>query len=121
MKGMHVGGWKMWLRLKVSFENLKLFFIRKLLEISSMIQYIYTTTKVCVPDSFDVCSDDAVKLWNFTYVQGVDGMKQISFAGKDGINFIDVTNSNELRLKCYSGEPQLEKIMDDGEIDLENL
>lgn len=78
-----------------------------------MIQYIYTITKICVPDMFDICND-VVKLWNFTYVQGVDGMKKISYASKDEINLIDVTNSNELRLKCYSGEPQLEKVMDDG-------
>jgi hypothetical protein len=78
-----------------------------------MIQYIYTTTKICIPETFDICNDVA-KLWNFTYVQGVDRMKQISIVGKDEINLVDVRNSNQMRLKCYSGEPQLEKIMDDG-------
>lgn len=78
-----------------------------------MIQYIYTTTKICVPDTIDICNDF---LWNVTYVQGVDGMKKISIIGKDEINLIDVMNLNELSLKCFSGEPQLEKILDDGEI-----
>lgn len=82
-----------------------------------MIQYIYTTTKICIPDTIDICNDVA-KVWNFTYVQGVDGIKQISFASKNEINFIDVKNQNELRLKCYSGEPQLEKIMNNGEIEI---
>jgi hypothetical protein len=77
-----------------------------------MIQYIYTTTKICIPESMDVCHD-ANKLWNFTYVQGVNGLKQISFLANDEINLLDV-NVNEMKVKCYSGEPQLEKIMDDG-------
>lgn len=79
-----------------------------------MMQYIYTTTKICVPDSFDVC-ENVAKIWNLTYVQGVDGLKKISFSNKNEIELIDVTNSDELTLKCFSGEPQLEKIMDDGE------
>lgn len=66
----------------------------------------------------DICSD-AIKLWNFTYVQGVHGLKQFSYRNNDEINLLDVSASakEELRLKCYSGEPQLEKIMDDGEVE----
>lgn len=78
-----------------------------------MIQYIYTTTKICIPTSMDIC-DDAEQLWNFTYVQSVDGMKQIYLPSKDEIKLIDINELNMEKVKCYSGEPQLEKIMDDG-------
>lgn len=65
----------------------------------------------------DIC-DDAVKLWNFTYVQGVHGLQQISYHNNNEIILIDVNMKEELKLKCYSGEPQLEKIMDDGKLNI---
>lgn len=63
----------------------------------------------------DICND-AIKLWNFTYVQGVHGLKRFSYRHDDEINLLDVNENvkEELKLKCFSGEPQLEKIMDDG-------
>ena len=81
-----------------------------------MIQYIYTTTKICIPDSLNLC-DDSEKLWNFTYVKGVDGLKKVLLINDNEIDFINPKFSSEFGLKCFSGEPQLEKIMDDGEFE----
>lgn len=85
---------------------------RNLLEVSSQIQYVYTTTKICIPHGIDICSD-AVNLWNQTYVKFDGIVKKLLF--EDGeINFFEVDTQKCSRLSCYSGEPQLEKLMDNG-------
>ncbi|KAL7043076.1 hypothetical protein ACKWTF_001382 [Chironomus riparius] len=83
---------------------------RELLETSSQIQYIYTNTKICIPNSLDICSN-AINLWNFTYVQSGDDLRKLSFNREGEIIFLDAKD-NQIQLKCYSGEPQLEKLMD---------
>lgn len=79
-----------------------------------MIQFIYTTTKICLPKSIDICND-ADKLWNFTYVHDVAGFKRLLFTQNDEIQLVDVSMT-ENQLNCYSGEPQLEKLMENGKI-----
>lgn len=62
----------------------------------------------------DICSN-AMDLWNFTYVQNGNDLKKL-FINRDGqIMFLDA-KENRIGLKCYSGEPQLEKLMENGEI-----
>ncbi|KAG5675091.1 hypothetical protein PVAND_005023 [Polypedilum vanderplanki] len=82
---------------------------RNLLEYSSMIQYIYTTTKICIPKDMDMCIN-AKDLWNFTFVQFADNLKKVVI-DKNEITFIEVSQ-NGRKLKCFSSEPQLEKIME---------
>lgn len=88
------------------------FFNRELLEVSSQIQYIYTTTKICIPRNKNICID-AEDLWNFTYVQYGDVFKRLYRTKKGDISLLD-TNLVIDNLKCYSGEPQLEKLMEKG-------
>jgi len=60
----------------------------------------------------DICSN-AMDLWNFTYVQSGDDLRKLSFNRDGEIIFLD-TKVSQIQLKCYSGEPQLEKLMDNG-------
>lgn len=62
----------------------------------------------------DMCSD-AQDLWNFTYVQAVDNVKKLTFVNRDEMALVDVPHE-DVKLKCYSGEPQLEKIMENGNL-----
>ena len=52
-------------------------------------------------------------LWNFTYVQSGDDLRKLSFNRDGEVIFLDA-KENQIQLKCYSGEPQLEKLMDNG-------
>ena len=60
----------------------------------------------------DICSN-AMDLWNFTYVQSGDDLRKLSFNRNGEIIFLDAKD-NQIQLKCYSGEPQLEKLMENG-------
>jgi hypothetical protein len=103
---------------KIFSPPLILIIHRKLLEYASMIQFIYTTTKICIPQDMDVCGD-ARDLWNFTFVQAVDNLKRVVIE-KNELTFIDVPSEAGAKLKCFSGEPQLEKIMESGKLSFRN-
>jgi hypothetical protein len=60
----------------------------------------------------DLC-EDASNLWNFTFIQDVGGFKQLRFISRDELRIDDVATTT-FDFKCYSGEPQLEKIMENG-------
>lgn len=85
---------------------------RKLLNVSTELQDIYTTTQICLPKSLipNACKE-ADKLLNFTFIQIKNELKQIKF---DGNSYGEITPVQHLPLICFRGEPDLENLMSDG-------
>lgn len=81
---------------------------RKLSESISIMQNIYTQSRVCLPKDFTLCNGNFRSIWHSTFVETEDGqIYSIDFIDKN----LHVTNVNRDTLRCYDGEPDLEKII----------
>lgn len=86
---------------------------RKLIELSDRIEKIYTCTKICVPKSLNICHDPE-KLWNSTFINFEEGLNQLTFDPNGSFIEIRPVNVNVAGLKCFTGEPELENLMENG-------
>lgn len=79
-------------------------------------QDIFTETQICLPKHLDLCTHSH-KMWEFTYVKHPDGTFHRIILKKDTENiqqfyFDDAINKEfSSSFKCFSGEPDLERIM----------
>lgn len=74
---------------------------------SDRIEKIYTSTRLCVPKSLDVCRDPE-KLWGSTFVRTEKDVEKITFESDEN----HIKSLPELEhLKCFTGEPELENLM----------
>lgn len=77
---------------------------------------IFTETQICLPKNLDLCTDSN-KMWEFTFIKRPDGTFHRIVLKKDTANIqqfyfdkgVDKKYSNSF--KCFSGEPDLERIM----------
>lgn len=102
----------MTLIIKVLHDN------RKLIDLSSRIDQIYSSTRVCVPESLNFCRQPD-KLWNSTFVQLEDDISRISFVPDGSFIKIEPGLKNAAGLKCFIGEPELENFVANGDESME--
>lgn len=91
---------------------------RKLIDLSNLVERIYTSTRLCVPKNLDVCSHPE-KLWNFTFIQTENDVRQLTFDPNDGTAETEPQNVFLADLICLKGEPDLENLMANGEKSVE--
>lgn len=82
---------------------------------SNRVQKIYESTKVCVPKGFDICQDPE-KLWNSTFIELENEVYQLVFYPNQQFNELKGENGYAGILKCFKGEPDLEKLMAYGKV-----
>lgn len=79
-------------------------------------QDTFTETEICLPKNLDLCANSN-KMWEFTYIKHPDGTFHRIILKKDTANvyqfyFDDGINGEfSSEFKCFSGEPDLERIM----------
>lgn len=83
---------------------------RNLIDFSNQVEKIYTSTRLCVPKTLNICRDPE-RLWTSTFIQLDDDIKQVTF-GPD--NVIETNPKHVVNLKCFTGEPELENLMANG-------
>ena len=81
---------------------------------------IYTFTEVCVPEGFRVCQETE-KLWNSTFIQLENEFYQLVFYPDGQLVDVKIENEKVKGMKCYKGEPDLEKLMAYGNIGNYNI
>lgn len=74
---------------------------------------VYTSTKVCVPKSLSICNNPE-KLWNSTFIQLEQDLHQLTFDPEGNFIEIQPVDVNSATLKCFTGEPELENLMANG-------
>lgn len=80
---------------------------------SNDIENVYTSTRLCIPRTLSVC-EQPEKLWNSTFIMLGNEVSQVVF-DPDG-SHIEVRPSDKrtTSLKCFTGEPELESLMANG-------
>lgn len=83
---------------------------RQLIDLSEQIEKVYTSTRLCIPKSLNICLEPE-KLWTSTFLKLDDEFKQLTF---DPEIAIEAQHFVENEFKCFTGEPELEKLMANG-------
>ena len=80
-------------------------------ELSSL-QSIYTNTQICVPKTLNICLKSEV-IWSQTFVKTPNNdLYQLLFDGEDyRTKPISTAAVDPENLKCFSGEPDFERLM----------
>ena len=83
----------------------------------STLQSIYTNTKICVPKTLNICMKSEV-LWSQTFIKTPENnLYQLHFDGMDyHTKSLPTTAIDSNNLKCFSGEPDFERLMAGGEL-----
>lgn len=88
---------------------------RKLIDLSNLVEQIFTSTRLCVPKTADICRHPE-KLWNFTFIQTENDLRQLTFDPDDGNAETLPQNVFLGDLICFKGEPDLENLMANGKL-----
>lgn len=72
---------------------------------------IYTSTRLCVPKTLNICREPE-KLWASTFLQYESQLRQLMFDPE--ISTEPMPQSLVSGMKCFTGEPDLEKLMSNG-------
>lgn len=82
---------------------------------SNLVERIYTSTRLCVPKALNICREPE-KLWNATFFEMENEVHQLMFSPDEGSVEIFPSMVAVEDLTCFKGEPDLERLMANGEL-----
>lgn len=80
---------------------------------SNRIEQLYTSTLICVPKGLSIC-EKSESLWNATFIKSENEIHQLVYNSEESFITIKLVSESVANLKCFTGEPDLENLMANG-------
>lgn len=85
---------------------------RNFYQLSAEVEKVFTDTQICIPHYLDICTRPQ-KLLNSTFIKFQDKFHRISISDNSHVS-IQPQNYPDFPLRCFHGEPDLERMMSNG-------